>query len=229
MEPKETAERLIIRTIQKKSFPEELKDIEHNRPLNKRRRLHSLLPYKDNEGLMPVKSRVNFISSERFNKQPSIIYGKHPVVRLIITHYHEKFGHDNNNRVMNKICRAKSRTQVMEMLPNARMAYHECPFTHCGVYYRTHGSKYRTKKIKKMGCFITCLTTRAIRLEIAHSLSTDSAIMAIRRLIARRGELTKINYDNGTNFRGADKELRENLSQIDFQHQQQFCTTKGIQ
>ncbi|KAA5552963.1 transposase family protein, partial [Pseudomonas aeruginosa] len=55
----------------------------------------------------------------------------------------------------------------------------------------------------------TCLTTRAVHLEPAASLSTDSAVMALRRMIARRGAPTEIWSDNGTNLRGADKELRQ--------------------
>ena len=59
------------------------------------------------------------------------------------------------------------------------------------------------------------MTTRAIHIELVSSLTTDSAIMAIRRMIARRGCPAKIYSDNGTNFRGADAELRKAATKMD--------------
>ncbi|XP_073956571.1 uncharacterized protein [Choristoneura fumiferana] len=44
-------------------------------------------------------------------------------------------------------------------------------------------------------------------------LSGDSAVMALRRMIARRGCPTELWSDNGTNFRAADKELRNELNE----------------
>ena len=55
----------------------------------------------------------------------------------------------------------------------------------------------------------TCLASRAIHLEIADSLSTDSFINALRRFIARRGEVRTMKSDRGTNLVGAERELRE--------------------
>ena len=46
-------------------------------------------------------------------------------------------------------------------------------------------------------------------MEVAFSLSTDSFILCLRRFIARRGKPTVIYSDNGTNFVGVDRELRE--------------------
>ena len=57
----------------------------------------------------------------------------------------------------------------------------------------------------------TCLTVRAIHLEISHNLTTDSFINALRRFIARRGCPEHIRSDNGTNLVGADRVLRDSL------------------
>lgn len=56
---------------------------------------------------------------------------------------------------------------------------------------------------------LTCLTTRAVHIEVAHTLSTDSCILAIRNFIARRGTPRRIYSDRGTNFIGANEELRK--------------------
>ena len=63
--------------------------------------------------------------------------------------------------------------------------------------------------MKRYGVLFTCLTTRAVHIEIAHSLETDAFIMALRRMMARRGRPAHIWSDNGTNFVGADRELAE--------------------
>lgn len=62
---------------------------------------------------------------------------------------------------------------------------------------------------KRWGVLFICLTLRAIHLEVAHSLNADSAIMALRRLIGRRGTPEVIFSDNGTNFRAAAEELKK--------------------
>ncbi|XP_036347310.1 uncharacterized protein LOC118756663, partial [Rhagoletis pomonella] len=51
----------------------------------------------------------------------------------------------------------------------------------------------------------TCLTLRAIHMEIAHSLDTSSCVMSIRNFVARRGYPRQIFTDNGTNFKAAKK------------------------
>ena len=58
---------------------------------------------------------------------------------------------------------------------------------------------------------VTCLATRAIHLEVAHGLDTDSFLLALRRFIGRRGRPRCIYSDNGTNLVGGERELREAL------------------
>ena len=60
---------------------------------------------------------------------------------------------------------------------------------------------------KRWGFLFTCLTTRAVHLEIVPSLDTSSCVMGIERFIARRGTPSTIWLDNGTNFVIAEKEL----------------------
>ena len=53
----------------------------------------------------------------------------------------------------------------------------------------------------------TCLTTRAVHIEVVPSLDTSSCVMGMERFFARRGTPITIMSDNGTNFVGAQKEL----------------------
>ncbi|XP_055622277.1 uncharacterized protein LOC129765865 [Toxorhynchites rutilus septentrionalis] len=58
-------------------------------------------------------------------------------------------------------------------------------------------------------CVFVCFTTRAVHLEAVSSLSTRAFLAALRRFIARRGHCGHIHSDNGTNFVGAAREIRE--------------------
>ena len=73
-------------------------------------------------------------------------------------------------------------------------------------------------QVKRYGCIFTCLTVRAVHLEISHSLTTDSFINALRRFIARRGAPDYIYSNNESNFVGATKILRDSLREWN-QHQ----------
>ena len=72
------------------------------------------------------------------------------------------------------------------------------------------------------------MSTRACHLELVDNLSKDHFIMALKRFIARRGRPQRMFIDNGTNFVGANNELRKCLKQLDEQRIQNFCATKEI-
>ena len=110
-------------------------------------------------------------------------------------------------------------SQLMADLPPGRLQVDKPPFSHVGVDY--FGPLLITQgrsQVKRYGCIFTCLTVRAVHLEISHSLTTDSFINALRRFIARRGAPDHIYSDNGTNFVGATKILRDSLREWN-QHQ----------
>ena len=65
---------------------------------------------------------------------------------------------------------------------------------------------------KRWGCIFTCMSTRAIHLEIAPSLDTDDFVNVLRLFVARGGTPKEIRTDCGTNFRGADNELKKAIT-----------------
>lgn len=94
--------------------------------------------------------------------------------------------------------------------PRSRLAHHQRPFTYTGLdYFGPLTVTVGRGTQKRYVALFTCLTVRAIHLEVVPSLSDDSAVMALRRMIARRGCPTELWSDNGTNFHAADQELRE--------------------
>ena len=68
--------------------------------------------------------------------------------------------------------------------------------------------------VKRYGVLFTCLTTRAVHLELVHDKSTDTFLLALRRFISRRGFVKVLRSDNVSNFIGAEKELKEEVKQL---------------
>ena len=99
---------------------------------------------------------------------------------------------------------------MMADLPKERLGYLEPPFSNCGVdYFGPFFVSIRRSSEKRWVFLFTCLTTRAIHLEIVSSMDTSACVSGIERFIARRGMPNVIWSDNGTNFVGAEKELLE--------------------
>lgn len=65
--------------------------------------------------------------------------------------------------------------------------------------------------MKNVSVIFTCMASKAAHIEISHSLTTDSFINALRRFVSRRDNVSSITSDNGTNFVGANKELKSSF------------------
>ena len=96
----------------------------------------------------------------------------------------------------------------MASLPEDRITPNKPPFTYVGVdCFSPFLVRRGRSMVKQYGVLFTCLVTRAIHIEVAHSLDTESFINALRRFIARRGKPDEIRSDNGGNFVKGEKEL----------------------
>lgn len=181
-----------------------------------------------------MRGRIDAANVMADTKQPIILPRNHHVTHLIVDSYHLKYHHINHETVLNELrqkyviprlrqllkfvrtrcrkCRNRTATpQAPEMaaLPAARLASHTRPFTFVGVDYfgpMTVALGRRTEK--RWAMIFTCLTVRAIHIELAYSLRGDSCIICLQNFIARRGTPQIIYSDNGSNLRGADNELK---------------------
>lgn len=112
-------------------------------------------------------------------------------------------------RIISKcvVCRRYRRQpneQKMADMPTEKVSPDLLPFTNVGVdYFGPIEVKTGHTMAKRYGVIFTCMANRAVHLEVAHSLSTDSCINAIRRFVCRRGQIQSLRSDNGTNFVGA--------------------------
>ena len=113
--------------------------------------------------------------------------------------------------------KSKRATQLMAPLPEIRTRSLRA-FSGIGVDY---GGPFITiqgrgkKRQKRYLCLFTCLSTRAVHLEIAFGLDTDSFLNAFYRMVSRRGLPTDVISDNGGNLVGGNKELQGLVQQLE--------------
>ena len=77
-------------------------------------------------------------------------------------------------------------------------------------------------------CEFTCLSVRAVHLEMAWGLDTDAFLNAFTRFISRRGVPKEVFSDNGTNFVGAVNELKSLVSELGEEKIKGRTATKGV-
>jgi hypothetical protein len=101
----------------------------------------------------------------------------------------------------------------MADLPVDRVTADQPPFTNVGVdFFGPFFVKRGRAEVKRYGCIFTCLSTRAVHIEVAHSLDTSLFVYALRRFIARRGNPNQMRSDNGTNIVSGGKEIVQLLT-----------------
>ncbi|XP_071098015.1 uncharacterized protein [Haliotis cracherodii] len=116
--------------------------------------------------------------------------------------------------------RGRQQYQKMADLPSDRLMPSP-PFTYVGldtfgpwfvVTRRTRGGQANNKR---WAVLFTCLTTRAIHIEVVEELSSSSFINALRRFISIRGPVKQLRSDRGTNFVGATDALKINVVNVE--------------
>ena len=109
-------------------------------------------------------------------------------------------------------------SQIMAPLPSRRnrlsyRAFDQAAVEYAGPIHTVQGREKRRQK--RWLCVFTCTATRAIHLEVAFGLDTDSFLNTLERFTSRRETPSEIISDNGTNFVGAVNELMELVNNID--------------
>ena len=97
-------------------------------------------------------------------------------------------------------------------LPEDRVLTH-APFTAAGIdVFGPFETKVNRKTTKKWAILSTCFSTRAVCILPLRSLDSASVVRALMKMNAMFPGVKKLYSDNGSNFRGADREMREALT-----------------
>ena len=157
-------------------------------------------------------------------KHPILLPKLSHISSLLVQEAHRKVGHMGRNAMIahlrerfwiigvNSLCKkvvsgcvicrkynSKPLGQKMADYPTDRVTSGEPAFHRCGVdFMGPIEVKVKRSKVKRWVMLFTCLSSRAVHLEICTSLETDSCINAIRRFLCRRGQVKSIISDNGS-------------------------------
>ena len=198
--------------------------------------LYKLDPFLKDD-LIRVGGRLTQASLPYNMKHQIILPRMSPLSTLILQDIHKSTGHLGKNAILSTLrqtywipragqmikgiiskcvdCRkyyARPGMQKMADLPPDRVMSDNPPFSYVGMdYFGPFNIKRGRTLHKRYGVIFTCCNSRAVHLEIAQSLTTDSCINAIRRFLARRGRVISIRSDNGTNLVGAKAEMRREI------------------
>ena len=243
----------ILRIVQTVHFE---KDIDkRNVEISEDSNLHRLDPILDENGLIRVGGRTRQSLDAYEVKHPIILPRKDHVTDLLVKHYHERVQHQGRGITTNELrsngfwilgcssavtnviyhcytcrkLRGRSQGQKMADLPSDRVEPAP-PFSYCGVdCFGPFLVKEGRKELKRYGVIFTCFTSRAIHLEIANSLDTDSLINVLRRFLCLRGPIRHLRSDRGTNFIGAKNELDRAVSEMDDERVAEFLKNEEFQ
>ena len=203
----------------------------------------------DNEGIIHIGGRLRHAKLNDDVKQPYIIPQGHPIARLIIEEAHNtahlgtewvlsnlrrKYWIPKARSLIKKLCNrcvtcrklfSPPIQQKMADLPPERLEPNKPPFSYIGLdCFGPIYVKLGRAEVERYGCIFTCLNTRAIHIEKLEDVSTDSFINGLRRFICWRGKPEKIWCDNGTNFKGAEAELKRSLKSLNQNEITSYCS-----
>ncbi|CAC5373897.1 unnamed protein product [Mytilus coruscus] len=252
------AELEIIKNAQREAFSDEYNALIKSKDLPKTSKLLGLQPRIDENGLIRCDGRLEYADFLSFDaRYPIILPRKNWVTKLIVKRYHD-LGKDvsGTNQTFSALssrfwiisgreeireyehecytCRkrkAKVAEQVMAPLPEIRFktplhAFARTAVDFGGPFITVQGRGKRRQK--RNLCLFTCLASRAVHLEVAFGLDTDSFLNAFYRMVNRRGLPKEIISDNGTNFVGANRELKELVALLDTDKIQNSISNQGI-
>ncbi|KAI3351065.1 hypothetical protein L3Q82_005632 [Scortum barcoo] len=193
---RERAEHHVVKDLQRKAYREELHLLSKGNSLPSHSELYSLDAFLDKDGVLRVGGRLRHSSLPESIKHPAIIPKGYHITKMIIAHCHERTKHQGKGLTINEI--------------------------------RSNGYwiKQGRKENKRYGLLFTCLSSRAIHLEMLNDMSTDSLINGLRCFISIRGTIRQIKSDQGSNFVGAKNEFKEALKELDADRLTAFLAEK---
>lgn len=221
---------------QRIDFAEEYTSLSKKQPLRTSSRLRADTPCII-DGIMRVWGRLDNMETAFDTKHPMIVDGKSHLAKLLIADAHERLSHGTPGMMRvylrarfhilgcrvaaRKYCRncltcarynAKVPTQMMADLPAVRVnpakAFYSTGVDYAGPFLVKRGRGQINEKVYAV--IFVCMVTKAIHVEVATDMTTNAMLAALDRLIAvRAGQVRHIYCDNGRNFVGAERALRE--------------------
>ncbi|XP_055633096.1 uncharacterized protein LOC129773507 [Toxorhynchites rutilus septentrionalis] len=223
------AEEELLKTAQTVYYTDEINKLvktqgspeNHHVTVDKSSPIYTKCPFLDENGVLRSRGRIGaapLVSSPLPSCQPRD-HLQIPALRRLLDKV-------ERSCTFCRVTKAMPRSPAMAPLPEMRLTAFTQPFTFTGLdYFGPMLVKVGRSNVKRWVALFTCLTIRAIHMEIVHSLSTESCIMAVQRFVARRGLPREFWTDNATCFQGTSNELKAHREASNKALSEKFTTT----
>ncbi len=228
--------KLWIKDCQQERYWREIQNLSTiSRPYKRLLLVRQLRLFLDKEGLIRCGGRIHNAPLSHLTKFPYLLPHKHPLSTLIIHSVHVKLYHAGINSTVTALRQSywvpAARQYVKSLLrrctickrhhgrpypapdpaplPKSR-TQDTPPFTVTGVDFT--GALYvhqKGEEIKVYICLFTCVTTRAIHLEVVTDLFTETFLLAFRRFASRKSLPQLMVSDNASTYTSAAEELHQ--------------------
>ncbi|XP_073984819.1 uncharacterized protein [Rhodnius prolixus] len=228
--------RVLIVRAQQHSLSEEIEDAQSPRP--RLRLVKTLGLFLHTDGVLRVGGRLRLADVPEYQKHPALLPSQHPLTALVIQDAHisnlhvgptathaflrSRYWIVNGKNVVRRQLGACNKcfsvkptpfNPLMGQLPEGRVSA-SSPFATTGIDYAGPfnvkiASLRSAKVLQSYLAIFVCFSTKAIHLELVTDLTTQAFLAALNRFVARRGVPSHIWSDNGTNFVGAKRRLKE--------------------
>ncbi|XP_033212398.1 uncharacterized protein LOC117169992 [Belonocnema kinseyi] len=185
-------------------------------------KLARLTPYIDAKYLLGVGGGLKNSILNPDEKHPPFLSSESTLTALLVDYHHQRCLHVGVQLTLGTlrqqywILKGNQPQQLMRNLPAIRSSLSK-PFPHTGVDYAgsiglrtTKGRGYKSYK-GYIAVFVCCFT-RAVHLEVVSDYTANGFLAAYTRFVFRRGISKTLSRDQGTNFIGADANLRTMFS-----------------
>lgn len=188
---------------------------------------NSILPFRTKHPIiLPKNSHLTKLIIEEAHKYT--IHGGPTLMSAFLSNYWI-FGKAKRIKQVCHSCvtcftyRCKPQEQVMANLPDYRVTQQRA-FLHTGVDFagplltkaytgRSRGKHANPTKKSYIAIFV-CMVTKGIHIELVSDMTAVAFVASLKRFVARRGKCSDMYSDNGKNFVGGNKELKEEFKAL---------------
>ncbi len=234
----QAAENYWVKLIQSTHFGSDTNSLQRKHTLSASSPLLPLQPFIDSSNVLRVGGRRQLSQTPYQSQHQIILHGKHSLTHIIIRDEHLRLLHAGPTLLAASLSRryhivggrtlirsiarkcltcrrytARPKPQMLGQLPVERITPGSV-FDNVGVDYAgpvsiKYGYVRKPTFVKAYICVFVSLSVKAVHLELVTDLTSEAFIACFKRFIARRGLPSLVWSDNGTNFTGAAREIKE--------------------
>ena len=207
-------------------------------PISETNKLIHLRPFMDAKGLLRIGGRLKNSNLHYNQKHPILLSASDPLTRVIFLSKHISMIHCGTTLLLSSVgteyfvtgakrlaqdvcqscitCKKISATaeqQLMGDLPAERVTespgFHTVGLDYAGPFPLKTSKLRNAPKVDGYLVIFVCFASKGVHIEVVTGLTTEAFLAAMKRFVGRRGLPRHVYSDNGSNFKGAKRDLEK--------------------